>query len=267
MVLLRAFVAFIFVVLTIVFAGLVAWIPGYGSKWRLSIRKFFGRLILRALGIEITWRGAKTLRPCIIVANHRSYLDPLLIMQHFLALPVAKAEIASWPLIGYGTKLTGVFFVKREDKEDRRRTLIALTDAVKAGETILVFPEGTTHAEQEVRTFSKGVFHVAANEGVPIVPIALDFKESKDYWLDDDTFLGHFVRSFGLRKVRCTVEVGPYIQDTDPLQIHQQSMDWINMHLAEMRMEWNKEDVTEEQMESTQMATVVVPTKRSFFAK
>lgn len=237
MILFRVLITFFLVLTAIIVIGVIASIPVYGKRWRLVVRRLWIRMIIWGLNVRLRWRGDIPQEPCILVANHRSYLDPLLIMAKVLALPVAKAEMAKWPLLGLAGKVSGIFYVQRESPKDRKRTLLAITKAVRQGETILIFPEGTTHGEDRTITFKKGVFQVAAQEGVPIVPVALDFADPADYWLANDSFMGHFLCRFGWRSVRCSVAIGqPLRNDQADVLLADASM-WIDEMLPVIQEE------------------------------
>ncbi len=237
MILFRVLITFFLILTAIIVIGAIALIPLYGKKWRLVVRRIWIRMILWGLNVQIKWQGAIPRQPSIIVANHRSYLDPLLIMTKVLALPVAKAEMAKWPLLGLAGKISGIFYVQRESPRDRKRTLLAITQAVREGETILIFPEGTTHSEDRTIAFKKGVFQVAAQEGVPIIPVALDFRDKADYWLANDSFAGHFLRRFGWRRVRCSVVIGQPLRHHDADTLLSDASIWIDEMLPVIQEE------------------------------
>ncbi len=237
MIIYRFLITFFLVLTAIIVIGAIAWIPVYGKQWRLVVRRIWIRMILWGLNIRLQWHGNIPREPCILVANHRSYLDPLLIMTRVLALPVAKAEMARWPLLGLAGKVSGIFYVQRESPKDRKRTLLEITHAVRQGETILIFPEGTTHSEDRTIAFKKGVFQVAAQEGIPIVPIALDFEDKADYWVANDSFISHFLRQFGWRRVSCRVAIGPPILNDHAEILLSKASAWIDENLTEIQIE------------------------------
>ena len=231
----RAFILTFLIALIIPTLLIASWIPGFGTWWQHRVRRLWIHMILFTLGVYIRWEGKTPDHPAIYVGNHRAYLDPLLIMREVLAVPVAKKEMASWPIIGLASRLSGIFFVNRESPKDRHKTLHKIAKAVRSGESILLFPEGTTHAGHTVLPFRKGVFRVAAEEGVHIVPFALDFDDPADYWIDDDTFGAHFFRRFGNVRTYVHVSIGPDLLMTDSEELRMQCMDWINGKLEEFR--------------------------------
>ncbi|MBK7345118.1 MAG: 1-acyl-sn-glycerol-3-phosphate acyltransferase [Saprospiraceae bacterium] len=95
-----------------------SWIPGVGTWWRHRVRRLWIHMILFTLGIYIRWEGRIPAHPAIYVGNHRAYLDPLLLMREVLAVPVAKKEMASWPLIGFASRLSGIFLSIGESPKD-----------------------------------------------------------------------------------------------------------------------------------------------------
>jgi 1-acyl-sn-glycerol-3-phosphate acyltransferase len=232
----RALLTLFYVATVIPALGLVAWIPVHGQQLRLRVRRRWIKWILHGLNVRMEWQGEVPDEPVILVANHRSWLDPLLVLRHILALPVAKAEMGGWPLLGLAGRLSGIFYVQRENMRDRQRTLEAVAEAVQQGQSILLFPEGTTHDHTELMPFRKGIFQVAARHGVPVVPIALEFADPGDYWLGNDTFVDHFRRQFGHRKVQCRVHVGPTLRSEDALVLMHASRDWIQQQIPHLRI-------------------------------
>jgi 1-acyl-sn-glycerol-3-phosphate acyltransferase len=66
----------------------------------------------------------------LIVANHRSYFDPIVTLHHRHTFPVRKKEVESWPLIGYLCKISGVIFVDRKDPKSRQNTFEKIKEAL-----------------------------------------------------------------------------------------------------------------------------------------
>lgn len=211
---------------------------------RIAMRGRTIRLMLAVLGLRVVRRGDWPDEPCILVCNHRSYLDPLPVLRDSPALPVAKAEIAQWPILGHATRLSGILFVRRESSSDRRRVLGDIGQALKEGRTVLIFPEGTTGAEPTPLELRRGVFRLAAEYGFPIVPIALDYPDPDDYWVDADTLVRHFLSRFGLRRVRCDLRVGPTLRGNDAEALRLGAREWMVEALDEIRASWAEAGIT-----------------------
>lgn len=114
-------------------------------------------------------------RPCVVIANHRSYLDGLLLLAalppHFSA--VIKHEMADVPLIGWFLRHVGERFVRRSPAMSAARDTLHLLHALKRGESLAIFPEGTFSTDTGLLPFREGAFFMAAKAGVPVVPVAM----------------------------------------------------------------------------------------------
>ncbi|HUP92602.1 MAG TPA: lysophospholipid acyltransferase family protein [Solimonas sp.] len=147
----------------------------------LAVRRETGRLgarlVLAAIGIRIRVRGLEHLPPgpCIVVSNHASYLDGLVLTA---ALPrrftfVVQDGAERWPLVGLTIRRMGVSFVNREEPRAGAAQTRALIRALGEGESLVVFAEGTFKAPPGLLSFKKGAFLMAARAQVPVVPCAI----------------------------------------------------------------------------------------------
>ncbi|MCB0704098.1 MAG: 1-acyl-sn-glycerol-3-phosphate acyltransferase [Saprospiraceae bacterium] len=204
----------------------------------LEYRQRWAHQITRMLGMRLRERGLPVCQDtCIYMGNHRSYTDPVIALRQIKAQPVAKAEVSSWPMVGFAARNTGVMFVKREDKSSRRNTLDTMSASLKAGFSVLIYPEGTTHIDPQTRPFRMGAFGLAAKEGFPIVPMAIEYGRDGDAWIGDDTFLPHFFRTFNQRYTDVWIEYGAPILDSDAAVLAQKTEDWINEKITGFREE------------------------------
>jgi len=135
------------------------------------------RLFLRVMEIPFRVDGLARLpgEPCVIVANHSSYIDGLVATA---ALPpefafVIKKEMAAVPLASTLLRRLGSEFVERNDRKrgaaDARRVLKRAAD----GQSLVFFPEGTFTEKPQIGPFLRGAFAAAASAGLPIVAVAL----------------------------------------------------------------------------------------------
>jgi 1-acyl-sn-glycerol-3-phosphate acyltransferase len=109
----------------------------------------------------------------VLVANHSSLLD---INAAFAASPtpivfLSKASIRKVPLLGKLNELAGTVFVERGNRASSERAVNQLTETLKAGRSVLVFPEGTRSKDGTLQPFKKGAFHLAQAADAPIVPM------------------------------------------------------------------------------------------------
>ncbi|OGI47680.1 MAG: acyl-phosphate glycerol 3-phosphate acyltransferase [Candidatus Muproteobacteria bacterium RIFCSPHIGHO2_01_FULL_65_16] len=148
-------------------------------SWRWALMRAAMRALLRAAGVHLRVHGLKHLpprdRPGVLVANHGSYLDGLILVA---ALPregsfVAKAEFLRNPIIGPFLRRAHAEFVERFDRQKGVADARGLARALRAGRSLLVFPEGTFTRIPGLRPFRMGAFIAAAETGAPLVPVAI----------------------------------------------------------------------------------------------
>jgi 1-acyl-sn-glycerol-3-phosphate acyltransferase len=177
---------------------------------RAAAHRLAGALgaIGRAHDVEVTFRGAVPRGAALIVANHVSYLDPIAILPICPAVPVAKAEVAGWPLIGPIGGALGVLFVDRGDPGRRVRALRRIHALLEAGTPVLNFPEGTTTRGDEVRPFLRGGFGVAQRLGVPVVPLAIRYADPSLAWYGGATFVPHYLRAAARARIEVALSFG-----------------------------------------------------------
>lgn len=216
----------------IIFSSLIM---GKNIRRSMRIRQRWSRHLLSAIGVRVQMSGTPPDFPCILMSNHRSYLDPAVIVHDSLVYGVSKAEVSKWPIIGFGAKVSGVLFLKRESVESRKKTLQGIAEKLQEGFPVLLFPEGTTHSEPTTSSFKPGGFKLAASEGFPIVPVAIDYASTADHWIGKDTFLPHFIRRFGERELLVKVSYGEAIWSDDPLVLLNDAKIWIDAELLEFQ--------------------------------
>jgi lyso-ornithine lipid O-acyltransferase len=214
-------------------------------KRGIVYRRFIIRLLHLVLGSKITIYGNEPKVSGLIISNHRSYFDPLVILRNILAYPIGKKEVASWPLIGNVCKTTGVIFVKRDDKESRTETINEVRCVLENGFSILNTPEGTTHIEPTTIKFKPGAFVLAAQLGVPVIPVAVDYKNLDDAWIGDDTFVPHFLRCFGKWRTEIKVSYLEPIFSNDVDKLIAASKKQIDEELIRFRKDWNTTNINQ----------------------
>jgi 1-acyl-sn-glycerol-3-phosphate acyltransferase len=144
---------------------------------RRRIARGAARLFLRAIGspVRVGGAAADAHYPCVVVANHASYLDGIILTA---ALPagftyLVKREMASVPVAGFILKRLGTAFVSRDDLLDRKRIARSLVDHAVTGGALGFFPEGTFDEVPGLKSFQLGAFSAASRASLPVVPIVI----------------------------------------------------------------------------------------------
>ena len=133
---------------------------------------------LAALGIALEVRGAARAGPVLFTANHISWLDILAINAVHPARFVSKADVRHWPVLGWMVACGGTLFIERERKRDALRVVHQVAEALKAGETLAVFPEGTTSDGRGLLPFHANLLQAAISTETPVQAIALRYADA-----------------------------------------------------------------------------------------
>jgi len=184
----RSVFRLIVVVLVIIPVTIYSGIKMMWVVWRKSpnavcvchrLPRRWARVLLWCSGVEVELENEGVIdadRPQILVANHASWYDVLVLVGSIpgRALFVAKKEIASVPVFGPALRACGHIFI---DRKDRNRAVASLAEARRRLEeespTIIMFPEGTRSVTGELQSFKKGAFVLGIQTGVDIVPAAI----------------------------------------------------------------------------------------------
>ena len=137
------------------------------------------RLVIRMTGCRVRVHRIDRLGACapvVVVANHGSYLDSIMLMA---ALPpgyvfVVNHGFASIPFFGLAVHSAGHIVVDRTRAAARRACVLEMIDTLRGGTSLVVFPEGTRHRGAELLPFRLGAFRAAVEAGRPVIPITLD---------------------------------------------------------------------------------------------
>jgi len=145
--------------------------------------------------VVVDRRGPLPPPGCVVVANHISYVDTLVLPSLMPCTCIAKQQVADWPVIGPLTARLGVLFVDRDSPHSGAVVLRRAMRALEAGVTVVAFPEGTTTSGAELLPFRRGVFGLARRLRVPVVAAAISYDDPRAAWTGNTSFLGHYVRS------------------------------------------------------------------------
>ncbi len=146
--------------------------------------------MLSALGVSLQVGGTPRPGATLFVSNHISWLDILAINAVQPVRFVSKADVRHWPLLGWLVACGGTLFIERERKRDALRVVHLVADALKQGEKVAVFPEGTTGDGHGLLPFHANLLQAAIATETPVQAIALRFSDSQQAVSPAVAFLG-----------------------------------------------------------------------------
>ncbi len=149
-----------------------------GSDAVVRAGKIWSRILLAAVGARLTLRHPERARehhPCVFIANHQSMID---VWAMFAVIPpstrfVAKRELFRIPVFGWALSCSGFVPIDRDNRAEAIRSLRAAAEQIRAGRSVVLYPEGTRSRDGRLRPFKKGAFHLALQARVPIVPVVI----------------------------------------------------------------------------------------------
>ena len=135
---------------------------------------------LRLLGLRLEVQGAFRPGAKLLVANHVSWID---IMAIHAVCPearfVSKADVQHWPLVNRLVAGGATLYIERERPRDAVRVVHQMAEALRAGDTVAVFPEGTTGDGHALLPFHANLLQAAIATGTPIQPLVLRFSDDR----------------------------------------------------------------------------------------
>lgn len=232
----------VFILLTIIctIVALVGSIFG-GHRWALGTQRFWSRVMLRVFGVKTVLHGNLP-KVGLMMSNHQSYLDIWLIPKYAITVFVAKAEVKKMPLIGWGASAVNTVYVDRSSKESRARTKQEIAERLKKGRSVILFPEGTTGDGKELLPYKPGMFFTAAEEGFPIIPVAVYYENPDLAWVGDDNMGAHFFRNFSKLSTTAHITYGEPMTGTDGEELMNRVQAWTAQQLENFRKEYRKTD-------------------------
>lgn len=163
------------------YAALLAiFYPRLKPAKRRRILKAWSRQLLGILNIGIRTEGEWSVRGeggCLVVANHVSWLDIFVLNTIYPSRFIAKAEVRSWPLIGWLCKRSNTIFIERAMRQDAASINQRVSLLLEQGVCIGLFPEGTTTDGKQAGHFHSALIQPAIDAGAMLCPVALRYQD------------------------------------------------------------------------------------------
>lgn len=189
--------------------------PG-SPRFRRAVR-WWCRALVRAAGMRVRIVGeAPGDGGVLVVANHISWLDIPLLAAVRPARMLAKREIRDWPVAG-PIAAQAALFIDRDRLRTLPETVAEIAGALRAGQAVAVFPEGSTWCGREQGHYRRAVFQAALDAGVPVQPVRIRYRtldgtaSTAPAFVGDDSLLTSVWRVVTARRLVAEVEVLPLV--------------------------------------------------------
>ena len=173
--------------------------------------------ILNSMGIQYQIKGHPPARG-LVVANHLSYLDVLILSAAMPCFFVAKAEIDRWPFFGKAARTGGTLFIDRSGLASAEKVSEMISERLRLSVPVLFFPEGTSTDGSSLLRFHSRLFEPAIAAGAQVTAAAVRYviedgtPERKLCWYGDEAFATHLWKALGVAGFSAEVEFGePHI--------------------------------------------------------
>jgi 1-acyl-sn-glycerol-3-phosphate acyltransferase len=201
---------------------------GLPNRWKIISRLScsFTFLVRTILNIKVTVVGEDGQLEnggCVIICNHVSYIDGIVLGSMFPIVFVSKREVKRWPIIGPWKTLCGTIFINRQRKDLVASLVEEMRRKLKQKANILLFPEGTSTNGERILPFQTAPLAAPLRNRSIIVPVTLAYKSIDDepvtvanrdllYWYGDMEFVPHFWKLLSLRSIEVIVTIQPTIE-------------------------------------------------------
>jgi lyso-ornithine lipid O-acyltransferase len=198
------------------------------NRWKIISRlsRSFTFLVRTILNIKVTVVGEEGQLEnggYVMICNHVSYVDGIILGSMFPIVFVSKREVKHWPIIGPWKTLCGTIFINRQRKDLVASLVKEMRRKLRQETNILLFPEGTSTNGERILPFQTAPLAAPLRNRSIIVPISLAYKSIEDepvtvanrdllYWYGDMEFVPHFWKLLSLRSIEVIVTIQPKIE-------------------------------------------------------
>jgi len=165
--------------------------------------QYTAKVIMACVGIRYRIEGTPPTHG-LVVSNHLSYLDVLILSAAMPCFFVAKIEIGGWPIFGWAARVSGTIFLDRTSKESSMSVADLMIERLKDPIPILLFPEGTSTDGSQLLPFHPRLIDPATSTGTQITTAAVRYviedgtPEKELCWYGDESFLTHLLKVLGV---------------------------------------------------------------------
>ena len=180
-----------------------------------QVQRWAARM-LDVLGVDLIIKGTPCpAGPMLLVCNHISWLDILVIHAARYCRFVSKSDVKHWPLVGTLATGAGTLYIERASRRDTMRVVHDMAASLEAGEVVAVFPEGTSTDGLGLLPFHANLIQAAISAHAPVQPMALAFNDAATgayspapNYIGEDTLIESLWRTFSAPRLAAVVSFG-----------------------------------------------------------
>ena len=181
----------------------------------MRVQRWAGQALV-CLGVQLRVAGTPPVcGPLLLVANHISWLDIVVMHAARHCRFVSKDDVQRWPIVGVLATGAGTLYVKRTSSRDAMRVVHRMTQALRDGDVLAVFPEGTTTDGRALLPFHANLLQAAISAQSGVLPVALSYTDASAKgpsqavtYIGDASLVGSIWRTLGARGVTASVSFG-----------------------------------------------------------
>ena len=180
-----------------------------------KVIQFWCRRLLSIFKIEVELIGVRenlfNQKKYLMVSNHVSWLDIIVIQSIKPSIFVAKSDAASWPLFGWVAQMTGTIFIRRDKVSDIKKALKKMKRRL-IKRSVCIFPEGTSTNGRYVLPFKSNLFQSSIDSNKSILPISISYREANAYtdkvaFIDDMSLIDSIIKIKNGNHIKVIVDV------------------------------------------------------------
>jgi 1-acyl-sn-glycerol-3-phosphate acyltransferase len=220
--------------------------PSHARSWRHRNFGGWARASARIVRLVVNVRNRPPDAPFLLISNHLSYVDIVVLASQLNCTFVAKSEIARWPILGFICGTLDTIFIDRKRKRDVLKAMSTAEATLKRGLGVVLFPEGTSTSGRTPQPFKSSLLEFAARRRMPVhyasiaydVPPGEQPAEQSVCWWGSMTFAGHLFRLLQLSEFESNLTFGTEpIVNEDRRLLAQQLWSAVNAQIEPLGVE------------------------------
>ena len=182
--------------------------------------QFWCKRLLSIFEIKVEVKGLDSYlfnqKQYLMVANHISWIDIIVIQSIKPSIFVAKSDVASWPLFGWVAQMTGTIFIKRDKVSDIKKALKKMKRRLMK-RSVCIFPEGTSTNGRYLLPFKSNLFQASIDTNKSILPLCLRYKQ-KSVYSDKVAFVGDMSLVDSIMKIKNENDISVEMEVLQPIR-------------------------------------------------